>query len=153
MRYGLEYYYNAVSSTAFISDDREENRPYPQTRYPNGGSSMSSIAGFATCSKNFTEQLRLNTGIRYTQNQLDAIFHSVPDVWELPYDNLSYKYTALTGNISLAFHPDDSWKIATIASTGFHAPNIDDTGKLFYKGSILTIPNFNLSPNTQGRWS
>ena len=146
LRYGLEYYYNAVSSTAFISDDREENRPYPQTRYPNGGSSMSSIAGFATYSKNFTEQLRLNTGIRYTQNQLDAIFHSVPDVWELPYDNLSYKYTALTGNISLAFHPDDSWKVATIASTGFHAPNIDDTGKLFYKGSILTIPNFNLEP-------
>ena len=63
-----------------------------------------------------------------------------------PYDNLSYKYTALTGNISLVFHPDDSWKIATIASTGFHAPNIDDTGKLFYKGSILTIPNFNLEP-------
>ena len=146
LRYGLEYYYNAVSSTAFISDDREENRPYPQTRYPNGGSSMSSIAGFVTYSKNFTEQLRLNTGIRYTQNQLDATFHSVPNVWELPYDNLSYKYTALTGNISLAFHPDDSWKIATIASTGFHAPNIDDTGKLFYKGSILTIPNFNLEP-------
>ena len=146
LHYGLEYYYNAVSSKAFISDDREENRPYPQTRYPNGGSSMSSIAGFASYSKNFTEQLRLNTGLRYTQNQLDATFHSVADVWELPYDNISYKYTALTGNISLAFHPDDSWKIATIASTGFHAPNIDDTGKLFYKGSILTIPNFNLEP-------
>ena len=145
LHYGLEYYYNAVSSSA-IETYNGRSRPDPQTRYPNGGSSMSSIAGFATYSKNFTEKLRLNTGVRYTQNQLDAIFHSVPYVWELPYDNLSYKYSALTGNISLALHPDDSWKIATIASTGFHAPNIDDTGKLFYKGSILTIPNFNLEP-------
>ena len=149
LHYGLEYYYNAVHSEAFktdFNDSAPEPQPYIQTRYPNGGSSMSSIAGFATYRKNFTEQLRLNTGIRYTQNHLDAVFHSDPRDWALPYDNLSYKYTALTGNISLAFHPDDSWKIATIASTGFHAPNIDDTGKLFYKGSILTIPNFNLEP-------
>ena len=82
---------------------------------------MSSIAGFATYSKNFTEQLRLNTGIRYTQNQLDAVFHSDPRHWALPYDNLSYKYTALTGNISLAFHPDDSWKIAQLPQPVFHA--------------------------------
>ena len=149
LRYGLEYYYNSVHSKAFktnYDDNDPESQPYIQTRYPNGGSSMSSIAGFATYSKNFTEQLRLNTGIRYTQNQLHAIFHSDPREWALPYDKLAYKYSALTGNISLAFHPDDSWKIATIASTGFHAPNIDDTGKLFYKGSILTIPNFNLEP-------
>lgn len=146
LRYGLEYYYNAVHSKAFITEDDNGPKPYIQTRYPNGGSSMSSIAGFATYSKKFTEQLRLNTGLRYTQNKLDAVFHSDPRDWALPYDKLAYKYTALTGNISLAFHPDDSWKIATIASTGFHAPNIDDTGKLFYKGSILTIPNFNLEP-------
>lgn len=149
LHYGLEYYYNSVHSEAYktnYNDSAPVPQPYIQTRYPNGGSSMSSISGFATYSKNFIEQLRLNTGIRYTQNYLDAVFHSDPRDWALPYDNLSYKYTALTGNISLTFHPDDSWKIATIASTGFHAPNIDDTGKLFYKGSILTIPNFNLEP-------
>ena len=64
-----------VLSKAFktnYDDNDPESQPYIQTRYPNGGSSMSSIAGFATYSKNFTEQLRLNTGIRYTQNQLDA---------------------------------------------------------------------------------
>ena len=140
LHYGLEYYYNSVHSEAYktnYNDSAPVPQPYIQTRYPNGGSSMSSVSGFATYSKNFIEQLRLNTGIRYTQNHLDAVFHSDLRDWALPYDNLSYKYTALTGNISLTFHPDDSWKIATIASTGFHAPNIDDTGKLFYKGLSL----------------
>ncbi len=146
LQYGLEYYYNAVDSKAFLTDDRDENRPYPQTRYPNGGSSMSSLSGYLSYSRTFSEQIRLNSGLRFTQNQLDGLFHSVPNIWELPFERISYNYQALTGNLSLSYHPNDSWKIASIASTGFHAPNIDDTGKLFYKGSILTIPNFELNP-------
>ena len=145
LRYGIEYYYNDVSSKAFLTDDRDVNAPYAQTRYPNGGSSMSSWAGYLSYSKNFNERLTLNSGLRYTQNQLDALFHSAPN-WNLPFENISYNYKALTGNLSLAYLPNDSWKIASIASTGFHAPNIDDTGKLFYKSSILTIPNFDLEP-------
>lgn len=145
LHYGLEYYYNDVTSKAFLTDNRDVHAPYAQTRYPNGGSSMSSWAGYLTYSKRFRERLILNSGLRYTQNQLDALFHSAPN-WNLPFENISYNYRALTGNLSLAYHPNDSWKIASIASTGFHAPNIDDTGKLFYKSSILTIPNFNLEP-------
>jgi len=146
LHYGFEYYYNDVNSKAFLTNDRDVHAPYAQTRYPNGGSSMSSWAGYLSYSKKFSEQITLNTGIRYTQNQLDALFHSVDYVWELPFENISYSYRALTGNFSFAYHPNDSWKIASIVSTGFHAPNIDDTGKLFYKSNILTIPNFNLEP-------
>lgn len=143
--YGFEYYYNSVSSKAFLTNQRDTNAPYAQTRYPNGGSSMDSWAAYTTYSKSIGEQLKFNSGIRFTENKLEAVFHSAPN-WNLPFDNINYKYKALTGNVSLAYHPNESWKIATIASTGFHAPNIDDTGKLFYKSKILTIPNFQLEP-------
>jgi len=143
-RYGLEYYSNIVNSKANIHKSVSIS-PYEQTRYPNGGSSMSSIATYLTFSKSFGEQLKLHTGLRYTQNELKAQFHNTR-TWTLPYDSIGYKYEALTGNFSLAYHPNESWKIAAIISTGFHAPNIDDTGKLFIKNKILTIPNFNLAP-------
>ena len=143
--YGLEYYYNDVNSTAFDWVEGKGLTPNEQTRYPNGGSNMSSYSAFITYAKNFGERFRLNTGMRYTQNELKAIFHNTT-TFSLAFDSIGYKYEALTGNISLAYHPNDSWKIATIFSTGFHAPNIDDVGKLFIKGGIITIPNFNLAP-------
>jgi hemoglobin/transferrin/lactoferrin receptor protein len=144
LRYGLEYYSNSVYSKANLHSSQLIS-PYEQTRYPNGGSSMSSAAGYLTYSKSFGEQLKLHSGLRYTQNELKALFHNTR-TWTLPYDSIGYKYKALTGNLSIAYHPNESWKIAAIASTGFHAPNIDDTGKLFIKSKILTIPNFNLAP-------
>ena len=144
LRYGLEYYSNSVYSKANLHSSQLIS-PYEQTRYPNGGSSMSSAAGYLTYSKSFGEQLKLHSGLRYTQNELKALFHNTR-TWTLPYDSIGYKYKALTGNLSIAYHPNESWKIAAIASTGFHAPNIDDTGKLFINSKILTIPNFNLAP-------
>jgi hemoglobin/transferrin/lactoferrin receptor protein len=142
--YGFEYYYNEVSSKALLTDNRDVEAPFEQTRYPNGGSNMDSWATYLTYNKKI-KNITLFSGIRYTQNRLNALFHSTPN-WNLPFSNISYKYTALTGNFSLVYHPSESWKIATIGSSGFHAPNIDDTGKLFYKSSILTIPNFDLKP-------
>lgn len=144
LRYGMEYYSNTVNSKANLHNLQTVSS-YEQTRYPNGGSSMNSLAGYLTYSKNFGEQLKIHSGLRYTQNELKALFHNTR-TWTLPYDSIGYKYKALTGNLSLAYHPNESWKIAAIASTGFHAPNIDDTGKLFIKSKILTIPNFNLAP-------
>ena len=144
LRYGMVYYSNTVNSKANLHNLQTVSS-YEQTRYPNGGSSMNSLAGYLTYSKNFGEQLKIHSGLRYTQNELKALFHNTR-TWTLPYDSIGYKYKALTGNLSLAYHPNESWKIAAIASTGFHAPNIDDTGKLFIKSKILTIPNFNLAP-------
>ena len=144
LRYGMVYYSNTFNSKANLHNLQTVSS-YEQTRYPNGGSSMNSLAGYLTYSKNFGEQLKIHSGLRYTQNELKALFHNTR-TWTLPYDSIGYKYKALTGNLSLAYHPNESWKIAAIASTGFHAPNIDDTGKLFIKSKILTIPNFNLAP-------
>ena len=145
IHYGLEYFYNNVASSAYYTNE-DRTSPSVQTRYPNGGSAMSSLAAYLSYRKKFNERFTINTGLRQTSNHLKAVFYSIPGQWDLPFDKISYAYKALTGNLSLAFHPNDSWKIAGIISTGFHAPNIDDTGKLFYKSDVLTIPNFNLQP-------
>ena len=144
--YGFEYYNNDVSSRAFKTMNAV-SAAYDQTRYPNGGSSMSSWAGYITYGKQLSKKIKVNTGLRYTENQLNGKYIQVryPTV-TLPYDSINNKYDAYTGNISLAYFPNESWKIAGIVSTGFHAPNLDDVSKVFYKGSNVTIPNFNLAP-------
>tara|TARA_B110000977_G_C11075889_1_gene491149 strand:+ start:23 stop:1312 length:1290 start_codon:yes stop_codon:yes gene_type:complete len=144
--YGFEYYNNDVSSRAFKTMNAV-SAAYDQTRYPNGGSSMSSWAGYITYGKQLSKKIKVNTGLRYTENQLNGKYIQVryPTI-TLPYDSINNKYDAYTGNLSLAYFPNESWKIAGIVSTGFHAPNLDDVSKVFYKGSNVTIPNFNLAP-------
>ena len=146
LHYGLEFYNNQVVSKAFKTIDNISN-PYDQTRYPNGGSSMSSWAGYITYAKKVSEKLKLNAGIRFTENKLSGKYIQVrmPTI-TLPYDSIDNKYNAFTGNFSAAYFPNESWKIAAIVSSGFHAPNLDDVSKVFYKGSNVTIPNFNLRP-------
>ena len=146
LHYGLEFYNNQVLSKAFKTIDNISN-PYDQTRYPNGGSSMSSWAAYITYAKKVSEKLKLNAGIRFTENKLSGKYIQVrmPTI-TLPYDSIDNKYNAFTGNFSAAYFPNESWKIAAIVSSGFHAPNLDDVSKVFYKGSNVTIPNFNLRP-------
>jgi len=146
LHYGLELYNNQVLSKAFKTIDNISN-PYDQTRYPNGGSSMSSWAAYITYAKKVSEKLKLNAGIRFTENKLSGKYIQVrmPTI-TLPYDSIDNKYNAFTGNFSAAYFPNESWKIAAIVSSGFHAPNLDDVSKVFYKGSNVTIPNFNLRP-------
>ncbi len=146
LHYGLEYYSNKVSSKAYKITENSST-PHDQTRYPNGGSSMSSWAGYITYHHKISEKLKLNAGIRFTENQLTGkyIQARVPTI-TLPYDNINNDYHAFTGNFSAAYYPNESWKIAGIISSGFHAPNLDDVSKVFYKGSNVTIPNFNLKP-------
>lgn len=148
LRYGAEFYYNEVQSEAFLVDKDEQKTPYDQTRYPNMGSDMKSWAAYSTYKHNVSEKISLNGGLRYTQNVLSGnyLFKERNFTIRLPYTEIHNNYSALTGNFSLTYHPNLSWKIAAIASTGFHAPNLDDVSKVFYKGDRLTIPNFNLKP-------
>jgi hemoglobin/transferrin/lactoferrin receptor protein len=147
LHYGFEYYNNKVLSKAFKTTNNI-SAPHDQTRYPNGGSSMSSWAGYITYHKKISEQIKLNAGIRFTENKLNGKY--IPEgrfpTITLPYDSIDNKYNAFTGNFSVAYFPNESWKIAAIVSSGFHAPNLDDVSKVFYKGSNVTIPNFNLRP-------
>ena len=59
----------------------------------------------------------------------------------LPYDNININNGSLTGSLSMVYSPGDTWKISTIASSGFRNPNIDDYGKVRAKDAYVSVPN------------
>ena len=146
LEYGAAYHLNQVQSKAYRTNNKVSQALSPETRYPNGGAETSTWAIYSTYNKGISKKIKLSTGLRYTATQLEGVFHSERHIFEVPFDKISIDSDALTGNIGLTYSPNPTWKISSIASTGFHAPNVDDTGKLFYKGNILTIPNLDLKP-------
>jgi hemoglobin/transferrin/lactoferrin receptor protein len=92
--------------------------------------------------------VQLEGGARYTFSHVKGAY---PDsmnrpVAEIEGLNLSSKNNILSGNIKLLYYPSDSWKMSSVTSRGFHAPNIDDMLKVFKKGEIITLPNIHLKP-------
>ena len=146
IRYGFEYQHNKIQSKAYLTNSKELRAPSPQTRYPNGGSSMNTWAIYLAWSKKVSEKMNVNSGLRYTKNQLKGFFHSEKYVWEVPFEKIGSKNERITGSIGVVYWPNPTMMISCAAYTGFHAPNIDDTGKLFYKSNLLTLPNPELKP-------
>ncbi len=149
IRYGLEGTYNSVNSTA--------NREHPSTgltepldtRYPDGGSSMRSIAVYATHSWEIVQhKLILNDGLRLSNVGLNAAWTDTT-FFPFPFKSVAQNNTALNGNIGLVYMPGHDWRFTVLGSTGFRAPNVDDLSKVFESvpGRVI-VPNPDLKPET-----
>jgi len=146
IRYGIDAWMNTVASTAErVNIESGEITPL-DTRYPDGGSTMQSIAGYVTHSYEISEKLILNDGIRVNNVSLDAVF-SDKTFFPFPFDNVSQNNTAINGNIGLVFMPEKGWRFTAIGSSGFRAPNVDDLSKVFESvpGRVV-VPNPDLKP-------
>jgi hemoglobin/transferrin/lactoferrin receptor protein len=142
LNYGYDLIYNNVGSGAhYVNILNGEIRP-AETRYPTGGSNTFSSSLYASYKKIFTEKLVLNRGLRYNYSFL----HSVFDNPSLPFDTTQINFGALTGSISLVFHPTMAWQINAILSTGYRNPNVDDYGKVRAKDDYIIIPNPDIKP-------
>ncbi len=141
--YGTESIYNFVSSKT-----NTQQFGIGSTRYPADGSSTFSSALYFNYLKNLNKQLHLEVGLRNTFSYLFADFSdSIPrSSMGLEKSTISTNWNNLSGNIKATYYPSDSWKISTVFSKGFHAPNIDDMAKVFVKGDNITVPNINLEP-------
>jgi len=141
--YGSEIIYNLVLS----SSNTQENT-IGSTRYPAGGSSTFSSAIYLNFLKNLNKNFLIEAGIRQTFSSLNADFGNLPsrDVLGLESPIISANWNILSGNMKMTYYPSISWKISTVISKGFHAPNIDDMTKVFVKGDNITVPNINLQP-------
>jgi hemoglobin/transferrin/lactoferrin receptor protein len=114
------------------------------TRYPSGGSSLTTQGIFATAQWPWRAH-RIAAGIRWSQSQLKAQF--LPNErYTLPFDRLNTKNGALTGGISGQWNGTGPWMGMTSLSTGFRHPNVDDVGKVREKGGFVMIPNDSLQP-------
>ncbi len=68
-------------------------------------------------------------------------------MFPFPFTSAENASGALNGGLGIIFMPDDNLQIYGNVSTGFHAPNVDDIGKVFDSepGSVV-VPNADLKP-------
>lgn len=144
VRYGMEVNYNKVVSSAYGENIVTGIKTPLDTRYPNGGSSMKTVAGYLTHSVEINKKLILSEGVRYSNVELKANFGE-KTFFPFPYNEVKQKNNALNGNIGLVYLPGKSWRFSIFGSTGFRAPNVDDLSKVFESvpGNVI-VPNPNL---------
>ncbi len=146
LRYGMEFYYNDVKSTATVEDIKADTTGKLDTRYADGGSQMKSGAIYLTHTFEINKKLILNDGLRVTYVGLDAKFND-KTFFPFPFSSVSQKNKAINGNIGLIYLPTESWRINGIFSTGFRAPNVDDLSKVFESvAGLVTVPNPDIKP-------
>lgn len=146
LRYGLEVTYNDVNSTANRKNISTNAVTGLDTRYPDGGSDMSSFAFYATHSWEIHPKWVISDGVRFSNVSLNASFND-KTFFPFPFNDVKQKSGALNGNLGLNYLPGYNWKLAVVASSGFRAPNVDDLAKVFESaaGNII-VPNPNLKP-------
>ena len=142
-RYGLDAWHNQVKSTAFQKDIVADTIAPLDTRYPDGGSNMMSMAFYATHTWEISDKLILNDGLRASYVRLNSNFVD-KTFFPFPFDDIAQKHLALNGNLGLIYMPNKFWRMSISGSTAFRAPNVDDLSKVFesVQGSVLvTNPN------------
>ncbi|MEM9894964.1 MAG: TonB-dependent receptor [Bacteroidota bacterium] len=143
--YGFDAIHNSVNSTAQNTNIETLASQPTSTRYPDDGSTYSSLAAYASSSTKLNNKMALNLGIRYSAIMLDA---STRDETAISRNasELDLNNSALNGSMGLAYALNENNKLSTNFASGFRAPNIDDVGKVFEVGSTVTVPNTSLKP-------
>jgi hemoglobin/transferrin/lactoferrin receptor protein len=144
--YGLEYYFNDVTSTAYSENIFTGVQSALDTRYANGGSTMSGTAAYGTALLKATRKITLNAGLRYSLVNLTALFTN-NSFFNFPFSDVNQSNRNLNGSIGIIVAPNTKWRLTALASTGFRAPNIDDLSKVFESNAgNLIVPNNELKP-------
>ncbi|MBN2349358.1 MAG: TonB-dependent receptor [Bacteroidales bacterium] len=144
INYGLEYTYNTVYSNAFYENINTGEREPAITRYPDGGSDINTLSAYINYKKDFLNKYLLSGGMRYSYANLWSKFSN--ELLPLPFSTVTINNGALTGSVSLIYHPLKDLQFMCIASTGYRNPNVDDYGKVRVKGDDIIIPNNSLKP-------
>ncbi|MEM7298442.1 MAG: TonB-dependent receptor, partial [Bacteroidota bacterium] len=143
--YGVDFFLNNISSSAFRRNIETGEITSASPRYPDGGSKYTSFAIYGSYVNELTDQVTFNSGLRFNTISLKA---ETTDSTALSNqaDKIDLNNSALNGSLGLAINLNQFNKISYNISTGFRAPNVDDVGKLFDIGNSLVVPNENLKP-------
>jgi hemoglobin/transferrin/lactoferrin receptor protein len=157
--YGGEYWTNKVESKAFRINKLTEETSFLNTRYPDGGSKMSSAAAYITDKIAINQHWTASLGVRFTSTALEANIDSTDisvqvvngadtsAIFFLNKTQLKQNNATANGQLGIVYSSSEKFKWSALASTGFRAPNVDDVGKLFdpAPGTII-LPNPDLKP-------
>jgi hemoglobin/transferrin/lactoferrin receptor protein len=145
--YGIESTRNWVNSVASEQNIRTQTVANSATRYPDGGSKVTSAAAYLTSNLYVLPQkLLVLYGIRFGYSALDATFFD-KTFFPFPFSNVQQRNSAFVGNASLSWFSEKNDKLSFVLSKGFRVPNVDDLGKVFDStpGNLI-VPNPNTTP-------
>jgi hemoglobin/transferrin/lactoferrin receptor protein len=153
LSYGFEVTHNKVNSDAVGKTLDVQNNTIVgfndeftvQSRYPDGGSSYTSMAAYANYRQDISKKVTLNTGLRFINTHLSALWTD-STFFNLQDSDISLNNSATTATVGLAYKPSAQWQLNSVISSGFRSPNIDDIGKIREKSGNITVPNTNLRP-------
>lgn len=146
---GTDAQFNDVKSTARAIDLNTEVQSKLDTRYPDGKNNMNLFGLFYQHILKLDEgKVVLNDGLRLNYTTLKSTLNDTSIQYRLPFTSLEQRNSALTGNIGVAYMPQDELRLTLNFSSGFRSPNIDDMAKVFesVSGQRLIVPNVNLKP-------
>lgn len=150
MSYGFDINHNNVRSIAgttnITTGAKNFNEP---TRYPSGGSKMTTAAAYANYRwKSIDSLLTLNLGARYTYARVHALFSETdPIPWPESYYTTGIGTTDsdLTWGAGLTMNTPTKWQIRVLLASAFRSPNVDDFSQVRVKNGYVSTPNPNLS--------
>lgn len=146
LNYGLDVSHNIVGSTAYSTKIYTLLNTALDTRYPDGGSDMSSFALYCTDTWELNRKTILNGGIRASHVRLNALFID-QTFFPFPFNSINQQNSSVNGNLGLIFMPKTGMRFTLSSATGFRAPNVDDVSKVFESvpGKVI-VPNPDLKP-------
>ncbi|HEX5113367.1 MAG TPA: TonB-dependent receptor [Saprospiraceae bacterium] len=144
--YGLEGTYNHVNSTA-ITENIETGETGPlDTRYPDGGSDVGSIALYISDAYTVNTNFLLQGGVRAAYHTLTSKFVD-KTFFPFPYDEAMQSNVAVTGSVGTVLQSDDGFRVSFMGASGYRAPSVDDMSKVFESvQGTLNVPNPDLGP-------
>ncbi len=146
LRYGLEGTYNAVNSSAYRENVQTGKIDPLDTRYPDGGSTTQSLAGYASGTIGMSTRSTLTYGARYAYNRLAARFND-KTFFPFPFDDITQQSGALTGSLGWVTRLSGKWQLSGSLASGYRVPNVDDLAKVFESvAGTLIVPNPTLKP-------
>jgi len=146
---GTDAQFNFVKSTAFKTDIVTNISSPTDTRYPDGKNNMNLMGIFYQHILKLDDgKVVINDGLRFNYTTLRSTLVDTSIQFKLPFAILEQKNTSLTGNLGVAYMPEEELRMTANFSTGFRSPNIDDLAKVFesVSGQRLIVPNVNLKP-------
>ena len=145
--YGLEAYYDNLSSTATKLNILTAETSGANTRYSDGKNFTLRTDAFATYFSKINDKTSYNFGARAGYATLKSEFID-KTFFPFPFSDINQKNIIYSASAGITNNSTDNVKIAFNLATGFRTPNIDDLSKVFEsaKGVFLTVPNPDLEP-------
>lgn len=145
---GTDGQFNFLKSEAHKTDIFTNAETKIDTRYPDGDNTMSLYGLYLQHTAKLDDnKVIINDGLRFSYTNLHSTLVDTAVQFHIPVTDLRQSNNALTGNLGVAYMPDENLRFTANISSGFRSPNFDDMTKVFESNnSMLIVPNENLKP-------